>query len=128
MPRFLGPFPVIDQPTPLTVELHLPTQYTCHNVFHVNLIRRYVPREGQEVPPPPETLNGEAEWEVDEIIGHKGGGQSKDQRKVTHYLVRWKGYTSDYDNWEPKAMLTNAKEHIQAYWDKKGRKKPKDPP
>jgi hypothetical protein len=38
--------------------------------------------------PPPELVNGEEEYQVEHIMGHKKIGQSK----KLHYLVKWLGY------------------------------------
>ena len=47
--------------------LALPTKYYClHNVFPIQDIKEYKPREGQPLMPIPD-LDDEGEWEVEEV-------------------------------------------------------------
>ena len=36
-------------------------------------------------------------------------------RGKLHYLVRWKGYSADYDEWRPADELENAKEAVESF-------------
>jgi hypothetical protein len=62
------------------------------------------------------------EWEVESIMGHKNKG-----RAVAQYLVRWKGYSSNFDSWEPVELLVNSQEAIDEYWQKTKGKRPLPP-
>jgi len=45
-------------------------------------------------PPPPELVNGEEEYKVEEIL------DSKMFRGRLHFLIKWKGYGREHDAWE----------------------------
>jgi hypothetical protein len=53
-------------------------------------------------------------YEVDAIINHR---TSKGRKE---YLVRWKGYTSDYDTWEQTSSFDDITT-IQKYWQRAGK-------
>jgi hypothetical protein len=49
------------------------------------------------------------ELEVEAILGKRKFG------KVTKYLVKWKGYDSSENTWEPKSHLTGAQELLDEF-------------
>ncbi|KXN88533.1 Chromodomain Y-like protein, partial [Leucoagaricus sp. SymC.cos] len=63
-------------------------------------------------PPPPDLVNTEKEWEVEEIQDHQKWGRG------VQYLVYWKGYSDEEDQWLPKSHLSNMEEAIQEYLDR----------
>ena len=98
-PRRLGPFSIIKQVSPVAYQLALPPSWTIHDVFHASLLSpfRHTTQRGQDFPrPPPEMVEGEAEFEVEAIKNHRLYGR---QRQL-QYLIGWKGYPSADDTWE----------------------------
>jgi hypothetical protein len=70
--------------------------------------------------------DGSLEWEVEAILDHKERLVSKVRsrahaqasaatKQITHYLVRWRGWTAEHDTWEPAHHLANAPEIVAAY-------------
>lgn len=111
--RYMGPFRIAEPIGTQAYRIHLPSQLRIHNVFHVSLLEKYTERvEPGEEPallPLPEIVDGEEEWELEEIL---------DKRKVkgnAWYLVKWVGYSDDYNQWLPAEDLNNAKELRDAY-------------
>jgi hypothetical protein len=41
--RFCGPFEILERIGPVACMLALPTSMTIHNVFHVSLLKKYIP-------------------------------------------------------------------------------------
>jgi hypothetical protein len=54
-------------------------------------------------------LEDDKEWEVEEV---KDELQEKGK---TSYLVKWKGWPTEYNLWVPEADIGNAREAIQAF-------------
>ena len=59
--------------------------------------------------PPPDIINDEEEYEVEEIRKHRKQGQK------TQFLVYWKGYRDEHDQWIAETGLSHAKEMIEDY-------------
>jgi hypothetical protein len=50
-------------------------------------------------PPPPVVIDGEQEWEVEEILN------SRMFRNRLEYLVKWKGFGMEEASWEPRTNV-----------------------
>ena len=82
-------------------------------MFHANLITPYkeMTIHGPNYSrPPPDLVDGEEEFEVEQILDMKQMGQGR----KTHYLVKWKGYPTSDNTWEPEKNL-NADELIAEF-------------
>jgi RNase H-like domain found in reverse transcriptase/Reverse transcriptase (RNA-dependent DNA polymerase)/Integrase zinc binding domain/Chromo (CHRromatin Organisation MOdifier) domain/Retroviral aspartyl protease len=112
LPRFIGPFTITKCIGPVAYQLQLPRNMKCHNVFHVSLLKPFVHSERHQPLPPALVIDDEYEFEVDQILTHKGTRQGK--RK---FLVAWKGYPAEHNTWEPETNLSNCPEILQQYWD-----------
>ena len=70
-PRQYGPFRVVTIISPVAYKLELPAQWKIHDVFHMSLLTLY--KETQQhrpnfLEPPPDIIEGEPEWEVEQIL------------------------------------------------------------
>jgi len=120
-PRRYGPFEVVTKISHVAYKLCLPETWGIHNVFHTSLLTPY--KETEEhgknfIEPLPETIEGEEEWEIEQILGKRHFGRGK---KV-QYLVRWKGYSPAHNQWVNKSDMY-ASELIDHYeyaeWEKR---------
>ena len=102
----LGPYKVIKIVSTHSVELDLPVDFRIHPVFHVHLLEPMpteLPHAGHvPEPPPPVIIDGEDEWEVDQIVDSRYFGR----RKRLQYRLTWKGYHEV--QWEDCSFADNA--------------------
>jgi Chromo (CHRromatin Organisation MOdifier) domain len=73
-------------------------------VFHASLLSPYKETEehGINYPePPPDLIEGEEEYEVEDILGSRRHGHGK----KLQYLLKWKGYSHTHDSWEPAEQV-----------------------
>ena len=93
-------------------------------MFHANLITPYKETElhgPNFTHPPPDLIEGEQEFEVEKILDAQPRGQG---RKM-HFQVKWKGYPTSDNSWEPRENL-HADRLIMEYNKKKqGQAEPK---
>jgi hypothetical protein len=67
----IGPYPIQQQLSPVAYCLQLPESMKINNVFHINLLTLYCETDAygpQPAQPPPELIDGEEEYEVEDII------------------------------------------------------------
>jgi hypothetical protein len=93
--RFYGPCLVVEQIGSQAYRLKLSQQVgSIHDVFHVSLLEPYV-SDGHSAPkpPPPIEVNGEEEYEHDEIL------QCAYRYNLFCYQVKYKGYSAEESKW-----------------------------
>lgn len=86
--RFLGPFQVLNHVGKVSYCLCLSSSWREHPVFHRSLLKPHVPNvfPGRtKQPPSPMSVQGELEYEVEDICA------SKYSQGRLYYLVHWKG-------------------------------------
>jgi hypothetical protein len=98
--RRLGPFPIVKKVGNGAYRLRLPPSMSrLHPVFNVVKLTPAPddPIEGRRLrpPPPPELVDGEEEWIVEEIL------DSKVINRKLRYLVKWEGFGIEHNSWEP---------------------------
>jgi Integrase zinc binding domain/RNase H-like domain found in reverse transcriptase/Chromo (CHRromatin Organisation MOdifier) domain len=97
-----GLFHITTKISDVTYRLKIPEKWKIHNVFHASLLTPYKEMEKHGLnflEPPPDLINGEEEWEVEEILG------DRQYRRKRQYLVRWKGYAPAHDSWVDESEL-----------------------
>ena len=107
--KFIGPFRILERIGTNAYKLDLPKKYgKMHHTFHVSLLEPYRMRLGVE-PPEPIDIDGDEEWEVDEILAERTRNRKK------QYYVRWAGFSEAHDSWEPEQNLENAQDAIKRF-------------
>jgi hypothetical protein len=114
--KYDGPFKIVEAVGKQAYRLRLPKTFSkIHPVFHVSLLKPFRRQPGTEpTEPQPIVLDDHEEWEVEEILGHRRF------RNKTQYLVKWLGWPSYENSWEPVENLRNAQEALQAYQEASG--------
>ena len=75
--RWIGPFHITKEVSPIAFRLDLPLGWRIHLVFHVSKLKRYMRSEEVfwKIKPPPPLLSGDTvEYEVERILQHQGKG------------------------------------------------------
>ena len=111
-PKREGPFEISQVLSPVSYRLRLPPTWKIHNVFHASLLSSYreTPKHGPNfLTLPPEVIDGEEEYEVVEILAHRGSVRRR------QYLINWKGYSSAENTWEYASNLTHADSLLSKY-------------
>ena len=79
-----------------------------HDVFHVDLLTPYYETkayEEQYTQPPPELIDGEEEYKIEEIIDDR----YNKQKCTKQYLIKWLGYSMSENTWVNKKDLHSPK-------------------
>lgn len=116
-PKKQGPFVITEEIGTVNYRLKLPKTWKIHPVFHASLITPYketIEHGPNYTLPPPEIIEDEQEWEVEDIVDSRLHGRDKQLQ----YYVKWKGYPDADNSWEPKRNLQNAGDKITEFHKK----------
>ena len=95
-------------------QLELLERWAIHNMFNEDLLTQCVELkfkgQHEELAPPPMIINKEEEYKIKKVRKHRKQGRG------TQYLVHWKGYGDEHDQWIMETGLPHAKEVIEDYW------------
>ena len=100
LPKWIGPFKIVEQINPVAFKLDLPPALErLHPVFHANLLKPYAP-SGNVQPPPPVLLDdGGVGYLVETLLDRRS--RTRGRATVTEYLIKWQGYGPEHNTWEP---------------------------
>ncbi len=97
-PKRHGPFLIIQVMSPVNYQLKLPTQWSIHDVFHIDLLTPYQETElhgSNYSRPAPDLIDNEEEYEVEKILDSWQFGRGCKKQ----YLIKWKGYPDSDNEW-----------------------------
>lgn len=97
--RRAGPFPISKVVSPLRLRLDLPPYLKWHPEISIEHLEPVHAATRPAAPPGPIRREGEDKFIVDKILNKRR------RRGHTEYLVRWLGYSQDWDTWEPEISL-----------------------
>lgn len=114
LPRFGGPYTILEQISPVSFHLGLPPTLKIHPVFHVDRLQPYhiSPASfGHRTPakPPPELIDGKEEYEVESIQDHWQMGRHME------YLIKWIEYPQEDSTWQKESDLKHSKQLLTKY-------------
>jgi hypothetical protein len=100
-PRRHGPFKVIKVLSPVSYQLALPTQWSIHPMFHIDLLTPYketITHGPNYQRPVPDLVDREEEYSVEKILDSR----KFSRRRHLQYLVKWEGYPDSDNMWVDK--------------------------
>ena len=63
-PRYIGPFEIVDGIGPVAYRLDLPEEFSrVHNVFHISMLRKYIPNSSHVLETPEIELRDDLSYE-----------------------------------------------------------------
>ena len=73
-PRYIGPFEIVDEIGPVAYRLDLPEEFSrVHNVFHISMLRKYIPDSSHVLETPEIELRDDLSYEEQpvQILGRE---------------------------------------------------------
>lgn len=106
LPRFYGPFEIVEVVSPVAYRLKLPKSVKIHPVVHISFLKAYADgsksfpeRPEYKEPPLPEVIDNEPFYSIEAFRSHKR------IRGQLYFLVKWLGYGEEENSWCSKGQL-----------------------
>lgn len=123
LPRWVGPFEVLDRIGELAYRLKLPAKWKIHDVFHASLLKPVKTDGRYKGFHPVFDLDGAGGQEVEVILSHEEKTTGKKRPMLRkRYLVKFQGLGQEHNTWVPeKRLQRDCPAVLQAYWDERVR-------
>ena len=122
LPRWEGPFEIIEKFGPNTYQIRLPENWRIHPVLHVAHLKPYKsspPELGirPDIPMRKRRDYGDEDWEVVDIVREKLAKRKGSTHRTKLYQAIWKinGVDQETDEWVPAKNFQNAPEVLQKW-------------
>ena len=112
-PRYIGPFEIVERIGPVAYRLDLPEEFSrVHNVFHISMLRKYIPDPSHALEALEIELRHELSYEEQpvQILGR----EEKELRNKTISLVKalWRNHVVEEATWEREDQMRNQYPHL----------------
>jgi hypothetical protein len=114
----VGPFKILQIVGRLAYKIDLPSTWKIHPVISIAHLERHHPDPyDRQLAPLPDIIQDtdedspHEEWEIEDVLRSRVTGKNK--RK--EWRIKWKGFGSEHNTWEPLENLSNAADKIQEF-------------
>ena len=112
-PLYIGPFEIVERVGPVAYRLDLPEELSrVHNVFHISMLRKYIPDPSHVLEAPEIELRDDLSYEEQpvQILGR----EEKELRNKTISLVKvlWRNHLVEEATWEREDQMRRQYPHL----------------
>jgi hypothetical protein len=107
LPRWVGPFKVLERIGSLAYRLELPTHWKIHNVFHASKMKEYHGGGRPATEPVTDLVEGEPEYDVEDVLKVRNRKSRRGKITKVECLVKWLDYGEEYNDWTPIENLND---------------------
>ena len=107
-PRYIGPFRILERIGPVAYRLELPFELSrIHNVFHVSMLKKYVPDPSHILEVPPVELEKDFSFKVQPVAIVDQEMKQLRSKVIPMVKVLWRSDAIEEMTWEPESFMRN---------------------
>ena len=105
-PRYIGPYEITERIGPVAYRLALPPELSrVHDVFHVSMLRKYMPDPSHVLEYQPVELDEDLTYEEQPVQILDRKEQKLRSRSIPIVKVLWRSQTVEEATWEPEEQM-----------------------
>ena len=112
-PRYIGPFEIVERVGPVAYRLDLPEELSrVHNVFHISMLRKYIPYPSHVLEAPEIELRVDLSYEEQpvQILGR--GEKELCNKTISLVKVLWRNHLVEEATWEREDQMWSQYPHL----------------
>ncbi|KAA0051745.1 hypothetical protein IC582_028278 [Cucumis melo] len=126
-PRFVGPFEILERIGPVAYRLALPPSLsTVHDVFHVSMLRKYVPDPSHVVDYEPLEIDENLSYTEQPVEVLAREVKTLRNKEIPLVKVLWHNHRVEEATWEREDDMRSRYPDLFEEWNFRGRKFPKE--
>lgn len=112
-PRYIGPFLILERIGPVAYRLELPPELEkIHNVFHVSMLKEYIPDPSHTLEAPPVELREDLSFTVQPVCILDRQEKVLRRKVVPVVKVLWRSDRIEEMTWEPERFMRQKYPHL----------------
>ena len=103
--RYCGPYPITKKINDQAYQLQLPSHLKVHNVFHVSLLKKYVPDPSHILDDDHLITSVDGTFDIYPEAILQSRIRTLRNRSLNEYLIKWSSYPTEDATWEREDVL-----------------------
>ncbi|GKV13621.1 hypothetical protein SLEP1_g24612 [Rubroshorea leprosula] len=113
IPRYIGPYPILERVSEVAYQLELPGNLAgVHDVFHVSLLRKYIPDPSHIIHPKPIQLREDLTYDEHPIRILDFKEMVMRRRTIRFVKVLWDNHSVEEATWELESKMRQEHPHL----------------
>ena len=112
-PRYIGPYRIVERIGEVAYRLELPSDLDrIHDVFHVSMLRQYIPDPSHVLTEQPEEIQENLTYEEEPLQILNRREQVLRYKTIPLVKVLWRSHIIEEATWEPEAQMRHQYPHL----------------
>ena len=105
-PRYVGPFEILERVGKVAYRLALPPNFpNVHPVFHVSMLRKYLPDPSHVIQPQVMQISEELSYEEEPVSIIDRQVRKLRSKEIPMVKVVWRSHTNEEATWETEELM-----------------------
>ena len=105
-PKYIGPFEILNRIENVSYRLALPPNLShVHPVFHISMLRKYIPHPSHALPVQEVTIRGDLYYEEKPVAVLDRQVRKLRNKEISMIKVQWQRHNAEESTWESEEVM-----------------------